>query len=937
METIFRNIILAILVSQLGLTSIIAAPESKSREYTTAHPLVYEDSWDLWPYSFLNEQGEPDGFSIDLIKLLLKELGIPYIIKLKSNQGAFNDLRDGHSDLRMGLAAGFHDEYGKYSHNAVTLFTQSVASPKKSPATIHTLRDLSRHKVYVYRHSLCHHLMEDYGWGENAIPCDDVNEALQEISASGSGQIVWNTLSLKWLLNKYQMEDLELTPVDMPHGEYKFMSNDTRLLTQLDSIYTVLNSTDKITPIQNKWFYPERQSKATPEWFWWLSGGLSLMAILLLFYFINYRIQDWRMEKEIARRNKRLALILETSQIRIWSYDVDSGVFTWHNENGQAVFTYTTDEFAHRYHEGDFEQLKNALHKVANRECEDITLDVKARDTEDGDALERDFHVALSVLRKDKNGRVKVILGTKRDITEERRKRSEEQALMLRYNAIFETPMADVIFYDKDGYLTDLNQRACKTFQCDHDAIVAEHVTFQTVMSHKLDDFDFNEAETYHTTLLLDLDTSRKDGQTASACKRQGRMYYELLLKPVYDEQRQFMGVFALGRDRTSAINSFDQVRRSIQRLSTVNKELTDYATNINYILHESGVRIVEYSPASHMLSIFSGIDEVQYTMTQARCMTLVDERYKKKAMRLLTSMDNRSTTPIDTDIRTAIRAKGGGITHLEFHFVPEMDADGKVTVYFGLCRNITELKATEQQLALETAKAQEVENAKNSFLKNMSYEIRTPLNAVVGFSEMFELDHSPEDEAIFVHEILDNSDQLLHLINNILFLSRLDAHMIEFNKQPNDFALLFDGHCQQGWERYKHDDVKFIVENPYQELIVNIDATNLGQVLEKVVENAAQHTSNGTIRCRYDYVGRRLMITVEDTGEGISQDVLKHIFERFVSGSHHGSGLGLPICKELMEQMGGSIEISSEMGLGTTVWITLPCQAQDIKRKKER
>jgi signal transduction histidine kinase len=117
--------------------------------------------------------------------------------------------------------------------------------------------------------------------------------------------------------------------------------------------------------------------------------------------------------------------------------------------------------------------------------------------------------------------------------------------------------------------------------------------------------------------------------------------------------------------------------------------------------------------------------------------------------------------------------------------------------------------------------------------------------------------------------------------------------------------------------------------------LVVDIDANNLGQVIEKITENAALYTKSGTIRCRYDYVGRRLMISIEDTGEGIRQNVLNRIFERFVSDSHNGSGLGLTICKEVLTQMGGSIEISSEVGLGTTVWITLPCQATVIKRRK--
>ena len=933
MNTLLNKLAILMLSCTIG-GAATAAPAPRSRAYTQERPLVYEGSRDLWPYSFLNEQGEPDGFSIELIRMLLDELGIPYVIKLKSNEEAFNDLRDGKSDLRMGLASGLHDDYGHYSQNAVTLFTQSVAAPKSKPTTIHTLHDLASNKVIVYKNSLCQHLMEDYGWGDNAIPYADISDIIKKVSSDEEGQIVWNTLSLKWLMNKYQLTNLELTPVDMPHGEYKFMSNDLQLLHQLDSLYTVMYSTDKITPIQNRWFYPERQEQGLPEWLWWLMGGLSLPAALLLFYIVNYRLQEQHFKTLISKRNKELSALLADKHIRLWTYDLAENMFTWYDEQGRAAIEYTPDEFARRYHEGDFDRLMQTIRTVAGRPDEDINLEVKALDAEDGDAQERDFIVALSVLRYAKDGSPLVILGTKRDITEQRQQQRQQQSLRLRYQAIFNTPMVDVLFYDKDGYLTDLNDRACQTFMCSHDAIVAEHVTFQAVMAHKLDDFKFDEAQTYHTTLLMDMDASRAEGRLAQSCKRKNKMYYELLLKPVYDDRQQLVGVFALGRDRTEAINLYQAVKHSIERLSSVNKELTSYVTNINHILKESGVRMVEYSPISHTLSIFSGINDVQHAITQARCMTLVDERYKIKAMRLITNMDNQSTAPIDTDIRTAIRDKRGEMIHLELHLMPILDKAGVVTSYFGLCRDVTELKATEHRLALESAKAQEVENAKNSFLKNMSYEIRTPLNAVVGFAEMFEHDHSPEDEAVFVHEILDNSDQLLHLINNILFLSRLDARMIEFNKQPIDFAATFEANCHDGWQRYMTDSVNYVVENPYQQLVVDIDANNLGHVISKLTENAAQHTKNGTIRCRYDYVGRRLMISVEDSGEGIPQDVLSHIFERFVSGSHNGSGLGLPICKELIQQMGGTIEISSELGLGTTVWITLPCQATLIKRK---
>ena len=125
-------------------------------------------------------------------------------------------------------------------------------------------------------------------------------------------------------------------------------------------------------------------------------------------------------------------------------------------------------------------------------------------------------------------------------------------------------------------------------------------------------------------------------------------------------------------------------------------------------------------------------------------------------------------------------------------------------------------------------------------------------------------------------------------------------------------------------------------MESHYDHLVVDIDETNLGRIIEQITANAAQHTTKGTVRARYDYINGKLVIMIEDTGRGMSEETLAHIYERFATGAHQGTGLGLPICKELAEQMGGSIEISSSLGKGTTVWITMPCKATTIDRKTE-
>ena len=108
----------------------------------------------------------------------------------------------------------------------------------------------------------------------------------------------------------------------------------------------------------------------------------------------------------------------------------------------------------------------------------------------------------------------------------------------------------------------------------------------------------------------------------------------------------------------------------------------------------------------------------------------------------------------------------------------------------------------------------------------------------------------------------------------------------------------------------------------------------NIGHAIRQVTANAAQHTESGVVRARYEYIGRRLIITVDDTGEGMPADMLAHINDTTGSASNT-KGLGLAICHELVSQMGGTLEISSEEGSGTTVYMTIPCQATVIKRRK--
>jgi signal transduction histidine kinase len=645
---------------------------------------------------------------------------------------------------------------------------------------------------------------------------------------------------------------------------------------------------------------------------------VTVIMILLVFYVFFWR-KESRENHKNSIRYQRILAVLHTGHVHLWTYDVKSQVFSWVNRHGNTTKTYTAMELSKRYPIKDFENLRDELESLLQGKTKMSSVVLRAKDD---DNIYRDYVVNMSVLTYDEEGHPLLAVGTESDITDSKARQMATADMMLRYKSVFNISMTDMALYDADGYLVDFNEKVCETFNGTHESILAQRLTLAYLL--EMSPEEVRQMEYFHATLInryvKELDEF---------------MFYEMQVIPIYDDNHQLQGYFGTGISRTESVLSYRKLKNDVKSLVRTQKDLTGYISNINYLLQVGGVRMVEYSPDNHVLTVFKGIEEVQIRLTQARCMTLLDESAKKRTMRLLNSMDEREPNPITVEVKTVLRTKNRLPLILQVHVIPVQNALGYVTKYFGLCRDVSEVKETERQLEIESIKAQDLENVKNVFLRNMSFEIRTPLATVVGFAELFDMEHSSEEESFFIEQIKSNSNYLLTLINDILFLSRLDAKMIEIKPRPTDIAALFDSYCQLAWANHQKPGVEYVVENHYKKMEVEIDEGHVSNIIHQIVTNASQHTREGRICARYDYIHGHLVIVVEDTGDGIAKEDLPHIFERFASKSKNGTGLGLPISKELTEQMGGNFEINSELGRGTTVWISIPCKVLNIERKE--
>lgn len=250
-----------------------------------------------------------------------------------------------------------------------------------------------------------------------------------------------------------------------------------------------------------------------------------------------------------------------------------------------------------------------------------------------------------------------------------------------------------------------------------------------------------------------------------------------------------------------------------------------------------------------------------------------------------------------------------------------------------GICTSIQRHKDNENILNEALVKAQRSDELKSAFLANMSHEIRTPLNAVVGFSSILSTtmgDLEEQEKAEYAALIEKNANLLMMLISDILDLSKIESNTMEFNYCNVSLTMLLNDVISAQRINIRNG-VELKVELPSQDLLIRTDPCRLGQVLNNLINNANKFTEKGYIRvgCRCDNP-EVIELFVEDTGRGMSEEVQSHIFERFYKADSfvQGTGLGLVICRTIMDNLKGSIDVTSEEGKGTCFTLELPLSA---------
>ena len=482
---------------------------------------------------------------------------------------------------------------------------------------------------------------------------------------------------------------------------------------------------------------------------------------------------------------------------------------------------------------------------------------------------------------------------------------------------IYKNLPVGIELYNKEGVLVDLNDKELDLFHVDSKEEllginIFENPVFPEEMKERLrnnEDADF--------TFRYDFS---KLGEYYSNNKAEGTIDLVTKVTTLYDENHNPVNYLLINADKTETTVAYNK----IQEFEEFFELIGDYAkvgyAHFNILSKQGHAQKSWYknigeeygTPLSEIIGTYKSFHP--------------DDR--DLILQFFEEVQKGNADKLSHKIRVFRENGECTWTHVNL-FVRKYAPQDKVIELISINYDITDLKQIEEMLVNERDRAEASDRLKSAFLANMSHEIRTPLNAIVGFSSLLASAENVVEKELYNSLISHNNELLLNLINDIIDLSKIEAGYLELHQNWFNLTELLD-ECVAEYARLLPSGVELLTSYPEHDALVELDKLRIKQILNNFLSNALKNTTRGHVEVFYEIDKHCVRIGVKDTGCGIPQNMLEKIFERFekVDSFAQGVGLGLSICKSIVDKMNGRIQVYSQLGLGTTFIAELPCHS---------
>ena len=486
---------------------------------------------------------------------------------------------------------------------------------------------------------------------------------------------------------------------------------------------------------------------------------------------------------------------------------------------------------------------------------------------------------------------------------------------------IFKYLPIGIELYDMDGVLVDLNDKELEMFHIEkkEDVLginIFDNPIFPKEMKERLkknEDADF--------TFRYDFS---KVGSYYQNTQKQGTIDLVTKVTTLYDSEHQPINYLLINADKTETTVAYNKIQEFEEFFELVG----DYA-KVGYA-HFNILSGHGYAQKSWYRNVGEAYETPLSDIFGTYRHFHPDDR--ALLIRFLDDARNGLTTQLSKEMRVLREDGTYTWTHVNL-LVKKYAPQDRIIEIISINYDITELKRTEEMLVKARDKAEASDRLKSAFLANMSHEIRTPLNAIVGFSSLLTSTENAAEKELYNSLIGHNNKLLLNLINDVIDLSKIESGYLELRPDWVNLTELLD----ESVAEYAHQvpsGVELLTNYPAHDSLVELDRLRIKQILSNFLSNALKNTTTGHVEIFYEVDHQSVRIGVKDTGRGIPQNMLEKIFERFekLDSFAQGAGLGLPICKLIVEKMNGRILVDSQLGIGTTFIIELPCRSMLVE-----
>lgn len=977
------------------------------------------------PFEFINKQGKPDGFNVDLFEAVMRTINVPYDLQLGEWDEVVEAMHHDSIDAIVGMI------YSKERAQQVRFclphcdISRNIICRKSEP--YQTLESLKGKEIIVQTGGWFHKYIIKQNLTDKLIEVDDMREGLILLASGKHDAAIGSDLVALYNIKQESLDNLQIFPTDIQVQQYSIVvsHNNEILLRLINMGLQQLKVSGEYDQIYNKWFGVYGGITPISNTFYYSISTVLLLLLLCLgiVYILRVRIRNATHKMNIL--NNDLQLTLRAGEVSAWIYDIDKQIFRSLHGTTCAGSGIIFDEFMQKTHPEDAPLFRDSIKRLSSGLAQTDALIIRYPNNEGGyNAYESEM-----IVEKNTKGQIKFIIGSQKDITLKQKMRVERKevslALKMAVKAtslyVWHYHIAEDCFYElkEDKFIkTAHNGSSIKNMIHSEDIASYDH-TLTTLLSGKEESLEIvlrmadSGTDLYHYfescfstirddhnniyKIAINMRDSTKKWlvrlEMESAYKSlnmamdvaglvaweynlytqkyrivYGNLFYQKDSTPNLDflhpEDREpyqeATYKIARGESEKEVItvrikkddDSYGYFESSMSSLKNDNGVIVSLIGTLKDVSLRKQTELSIIKTTQQMEAInrknelilnntnaglaFIQPDYVVEWENISICSASLSYEAYKQGEKCYVSAHKRTTPCEDCVFQRVMKSRQ--VERIEFsldngHYIevfatPVINKDQSIDGIVIRVDDITERKQIFLELAQAKEKAEASDKLKSAFLANMSHEIRTPLNAIVGFSELILSAETEEARDEYARIVKKNNELLLQIIGDIVELSKIEAGYIKVDLVQGDIVTCFHDLAKSIEPRIP-EGVELICESPFEQCIIDFDINRFNQVISNFLNNAIKFTTKGRITMGYKQVDRGLYFYVSDTGIGIAKKNIERVFARFekVDDFAQGTGLGMTICKAIIERLGGKIGVESVEGEGSTFWCFIPCE----------